>query len=109
MNCADAARWIDALVDGELDPKNDAEVREHLESCAACKQRYETKRALTAKVRGLELGYSAPESLRARISAALEAEMAVGGELAFAAADAPGRAMPASGAPTARGEQASAN
>ena len=31
MNCTEAARWIDALLDGELDPKNDAEVREHLE------------------------------------------------------------------------------
>ena len=30
-NCATAGRWIDALLDGELDPKNDAEVREHLE------------------------------------------------------------------------------
>jgi anti-sigma factor RsiW len=98
MNCAETARWIDALVDGELDPRNDAEVREHLERCAGCKQRYETKHALSAKVRGLELGYSAPAALRARISAALEAEMAMGGAPAFAAANAAAGAMPASGA-----------
>lgn len=78
MNCATAGRWIDALLDGELDPKNDAEVREHLEGCPTCKQRYEAKRALSTNMRSLELGYTAPESLRARIAAALEAE-ATGG------------------------------
>ena len=87
MNCADAGRWSDALLDGELDPKNDAEVREHLEGCAACKRRYEAKRALSAKMRRLELGYTAPESLRARIAAALEAE-AAGGAAALGAAGA---------------------
>jgi anti-sigma factor (TIGR02949 family) len=78
MNCAAAGRWIDALLDGELDPKNDAEVREHLEGCAACQQRYEASRVLSANMRRLELGYTAPESLRARIAAALEAEAAGG-------------------------------
>jgi len=86
MNCADAGRWIDALLDGELDLKNDAEVREHLEGCAACKQRYEASRALSANMRRLELGYTAPESLRARIAAALEVEAAGG----VAALGAPG-------------------
>ena len=89
MNCADAGRWIDALLDGELDPKNDAEVREHLEGCAACKQRYEAKRALSANMRRLELGYTAPESLRARIAAALELEAAGGASNAAPAGDAP--------------------
>jgi anti-sigma factor (TIGR02949 family) len=78
MNCAEAGRWIDALLDGELDSKNDAEVREHLEGCPACKQRYEAKRALSTNMRRLELGYTAPESLRSRIAAALEAEAAAG-------------------------------
>jgi anti-sigma factor (TIGR02949 family) len=87
MNCAEAGRWIDALLDGQLDSKNDAEVREHLESCAACKRRYETKRALSANMRRLELGYTAPESLRARIAAALDAE-AAGGVAVLAASDA---------------------
>ena len=76
MNCAAAVRWFDALLDGELDPKNDAEVREHLEGCAVCKQRYEAKRALSTRMQRLELGYAAPESLRARIAAALEADAA---------------------------------
>ena len=101
MNCADAGRWIDALLDGELDPKNDAEVREHLEGCAACKQRYEAKRALSANMRRLELGYTAPESLRARIAAALELEAAGGASNAAASASqALPNVVPLRGAPT---------
>jgi anti-sigma factor RsiW len=74
MNCAAAGKWIDALLDGELDPKNAAEVEGHLASCAACRQRYEAKRALSSNMRRLELAYAAPETLRLRIAAALEAE-----------------------------------
>ena len=74
MNCAAVAKWIDALLDGELDPKNAAEVEGHLEGCASCKQRYEARKAVSSNVRRLELGYAAPEALRARIAAALEAE-----------------------------------
>jgi mycothiol system anti-sigma-R factor len=76
MNCAAVAKWIDALLDGELDPKNAAEVEEHLAGCASCKQRYEARRAVSSNMRRLELGYAAPEALRARIAAALEAEAA---------------------------------
>jgi anti-sigma factor (TIGR02949 family) len=74
VNCAAVARWIDALLDGELDPKNAAEVEGHLAGCASCKQRYEARRAVSSNMRRLELGYAAPEALRARIAAALEAE-----------------------------------
>lgn len=74
MNCAAVAKWIDALLDGELDPKNAAEVEEHLAGCASCKQRYEARRAVSSNMRRLELGYAAPEALRARIATALEAE-----------------------------------
>ena len=76
MNCAAAGKWIDALLDGELDPKNAAEVEEHLAGCPACKQRYEARRAVSSNVRRLDLGYAAPESLRLRIGAMLEAEQA---------------------------------
>jgi mycothiol system anti-sigma-R factor len=76
MNCAAVAQWIDALLDGELDPKNAAEVEGHLAGCASCKQRYEARRAVSSNMRRLELGYAAPEALRARIAAALEAQQA---------------------------------
>jgi mycothiol system anti-sigma-R factor len=95
-NCAEVGRWIDALLDGELDSKNDAEVREHLEGCAACKRRYEAKEALSANMRRLELGYTAPESLRARIAAALDAEAAgEAGALGAAGAGTPATTMAA--------------
>jgi anti-sigma factor (TIGR02949 family) len=71
MNCSAAGGWIDALLDGELDPKNAAEVEAHLAACPACTQRYEAKRALSSNMRRLDLAYPAPESLRRRIDAAL--------------------------------------
>ncbi len=74
MNCSTVGKWVDPLLDGELDPKNAAEVESHLETCPMCKQRYEAKRSLSSNLRRLDLGYSAPESLRRRIGVALEAE-----------------------------------
>ena len=76
MNCSTVGSWVDALLDGELDPKNAAEVEAHLEACTACKQRYEAKRALSSNMRRLDLGYAAPESLRRRITAGLEVAQA---------------------------------
>jgi anti-sigma factor RsiW len=85
MNCAATGKWIDALLDGELDPKNAAEVEGHLAGCAECKQRYEARRAVSSNIRRLDLGYVAPESLRSRIGAMLEAEQALAAEQAVAA------------------------
>jgi len=76
MNCSIVGSWVDALLDGELDPKNAAEVEAHIEACTACKQRYEAKRALSSNMRRLDLGYTAPESLRRRVTAGLEAAQA---------------------------------
>jgi mycothiol system anti-sigma-R factor len=76
MNCTTVGSWVDALLDGELDSKNAAEVEAHLEACTACKQRYEAKRALSSNMRRLDLGYTAPESLRRRITAGLEVAQA---------------------------------
>jgi anti-sigma factor RsiW len=79
MNCTTVGGWVDALLDGELDPKNAFEVETHLDGCAACKQRYEAKRALSSNMRRLELGYTAPEALRRRIAEGLEAELMASG------------------------------
>ena len=107
MNCAATGKWIDALLDGELDPKNAAEVEEHLAGCAECKQRYDARRAVSTNIRRLDLGYAAPESLRLRIGAMLEAEQAAAGqavaaERAGAAVEATGEVerWPGAGAPT---------
>ena len=95
MNCAATGKWIDALLDGELDPKNAAEVEEHLAGCAACKQRYEARRAVSSNIRRLDLGYAAPESLRLRIGAMLEAEQAAAGQAVAAERAGAGAPTPA--------------
>ena len=76
MNCETVGRWLDALLDGELDSKNTVEVQTHLDACPACQARYEAKRAVSVNLRRLDVGYAAPAALRGRISAALAAEMA---------------------------------
>ena len=78
MNCENIGRWLDPLLDGELDSKNTVEVQAHLDACPACQGRYEAKRAVSVNLRRLDVGYAAPASLRARISAAVEAEAASG-------------------------------
>lgn len=76
MNCETVGRWLDPLLDGELDSKNTVEVQAHLDDCPACQGRYEARRAVSVNLRRLDVGYAAPASLRARISAAVEAEAA---------------------------------
>ena len=76
MNCEAVGRWLDDLLDGELDSKNTVEVQAHLDACPECQARYEAKRAVSVNLRRLDVGYVAPAALRARISAALEAEAA---------------------------------
>src|ERR1700753_1127675 len=78
MNCEELGRWIGPLLDGELDARNTAEVQAHLAGCPGCQRRYETQQALSSSIRRLDLAYAAPASLRARINAALEAEMSGG-------------------------------
>lgn len=79
MNCQELGRWIGPLLDGELDARNTAEVQAHLAGCPACQRQYEAQRALSSNIRRLDLAYAAPASLRQRIGAALEAEMAGAG------------------------------
>jgi anti-sigma factor RsiW len=74
MNCDETARWIDPLLDGELDVRNTAEVQAHLDGCRGCQGRYQAHQALSSGIRSLDLGYAAPASLRQRINEALEAE-----------------------------------
>jgi anti-sigma factor RsiW len=66
-------------LDGELDARNTAEVQAHLAGCPACQRQSEVQRTLASNVRRLDLAYAAPASLRQRIGAALEAEMAGAG------------------------------
>jgi mycothiol system anti-sigma-R factor len=75
MNCHDAREWLNALLDGELDAKNEAEVRHHLEGCAACMKQYRSLEALRDQVKRAG-GHEMPEALRRRILAELPREPA---------------------------------
>ena len=48
----------------------------HLETCPACKRRYETEKAISSSMRRPDLAYTAPESLRHRVTEALDASSA---------------------------------
>ncbi len=41
MKCHEARKWISPYLDSELDPTKTFEVSQHLESCSACKSRFE--------------------------------------------------------------------
>jgi anti-sigma factor RsiW len=40
MKCSQVQKRLSAFQDGELNPQERAEVRDHLESCSACRERY---------------------------------------------------------------------
>ena len=44
MNCEEADRFLDAYLDGELDPAKRAELEEHLAGCAECQQKLDRLR-----------------------------------------------------------------
>ena len=71
--CEDAQQWLDAYLDGELDPVHGLEMQRHLEGCAACAQNHQAQRALAAAL-SASLRYAAPDDLRGRIAEALRAE-----------------------------------
>jgi mycothiol system anti-sigma-R factor len=75
MNCEEVGRWIDPLLDGELDARNTTDVQAHLAVCPSCQRRYEVQQTLSSNIRGLGLAYQAPESLRRKIAVALEASV----------------------------------
>jgi len=74
MNCDETARWIHPLLDGELDVRNTADVQAHLDGCRGCQSRYAAHQAFSSGIRRLDLGYTAPASLRQRINEALLVE-----------------------------------
>lgn len=72
MKCDEVGRWIGPLLDGELDVRNSTEVQAHLATCSVCRRRCDMQNTLSSNIRRLDLGYMAPDSLRLRISAALD-------------------------------------
>src|ERR1700735_124580 len=65
---------LDGYFDGELDLVRNLEFEEHVKSCARCAQELQAQQGLRDSLRAANLYERAPESLRARIRAALPAE-----------------------------------
>jgi len=68
VTCEDVARDLDAYVDRELDSDAAAAVRDHLGGCAVCSRRVAERQGLSRLVRSAPY-YSAPDRLRASVSA----------------------------------------
>ncbi len=67
MNCPDVDRVIDAYGDDELEAGAAAEVRAHLDGCAACRQRVDARAALGRVIRRVPY-YTAPDRLRVAVA-----------------------------------------
>ena len=79
MDCAELERTLDAYLDGEFDPREQAEAGDHLAACARCRELVEAQGRVHARLRATlhgALGPStpagrAPDGLRDRVRAAL--------------------------------------
>jgi anti-sigma factor (TIGR02949 family) len=65
--CDQAARDLDAYMDGELAADCTAAIRDHLDACAPCRQRFADREALGRLIRSVP-PYEAPARLRARVA-----------------------------------------
>ena len=72
--CPDKLLLLHGLIDGELDAANALELEAHLKGCAGCTQELERLQALRRRLADPAIGYAAPQGLRAKIAAAMEAE-----------------------------------
>lgn len=71
MTCAQCQELLDAYVDGELPPADEAAVREHIASCAECAREHAALAATSRRIGETLVKYQAPDVLKARIRAAL--------------------------------------
>jgi anti-sigma factor (TIGR02949 family) len=74
MNCSTAERYLDAFLDGEVDPSAGIEVERHLASCASCAERLKFAEWLKRSVKQQQAEPAVPQDLRSRIESALDAE-----------------------------------
>jgi len=71
MNCAECEILLHALLDGELDAGHARDVEAHLETCAACAEKFRAFSAMHTAFAGANLKEAAPAHLRSRIEASL--------------------------------------
>src|SRR3954471_10738780 len=72
-SCADMKLLMHGLIDGELDAANALKCDEHLAACGACAAEYESYQALRQAIRTGDARHRAPDALRSRVLAALDA------------------------------------
>jgi anti-sigma factor RsiW len=85
VDCREVEGLLGAYLDGELEPTVSASVREHVDTCAACRQRLANLESLGRMVRRAPY-YQAPETLRARLTPARSQSTATSHWLSWAAA-----------------------
>lgn len=73
MNCEAVERYMDAVLDEEVDPSTRLAVDQHVASCAACRERMQFARWLKARLKQ-EGRVVAPSSLRERVAGELSQE-----------------------------------
>jgi anti-sigma factor (TIGR02949 family) len=73
MDCNQTRTHLHAYLDGETEPKADAAVGHHLETCPCCREEYLAYQQLGFAVRRDATYHSAPERLAHRIASALPA------------------------------------
>jgi anti-sigma factor RsiW len=71
MTCDEAEILLHALIDGELDAGHAREVEAHIAGCPRCADDLMTYRQMHEAIGAMDLGYTAPASLRRRIEASL--------------------------------------
>jgi anti-sigma factor (TIGR02949 family) len=67
VECREVEGRLGAYLDGELDPAVSTSVRDHAETCAACRQRLANLESVGRMVRRAPY-YQAPDALRARVA-----------------------------------------
>jgi len=72
MNCALVRRYLDAYIDGEVDPTTQIEFERHMAACAECQELVAFSQRFKGLVRESVSGVKAPESLRQRIRSGMD-------------------------------------
>ena len=74
--CPDKAMLLQGLLDAELDAANTVAAEAHLKTCEGCHEEFLQLQAFREAIQAPGVAYRAPDSLRARLDAALQAEAA---------------------------------
>jgi mycothiol system anti-sigma-R factor len=74
MSCEEADRFLDAYLDGELEPDKRADLEQHLLECAECQEKLRRLREFRSFFAANAPHYPAPPDLRNKVLARLEVQ-----------------------------------